>query len=143
MFGQREDSESNELTDESSGDESHHSDGNQVSDDESDTTVDFGPGKDALGSIHSDKKRAQNIVDIIRKAFKTPNKDHFDTIMAVSFQEVMKTKVPNPFENTQLDDEQMYFLYFLYKIPDGHFTELKNIVNENIGTVTEIWRLLG
>ena len=127
--------------DASSGDESHQSSENHDSGDESDSTVDFGPERDALGSIHPDKKRARNIIDIIRKALKTPT-DHFDATEAVSFQEATKSKVPNPFENTQLANNQMYFLYVLYKIPDGHLTELTKFVNENFKTVTEIWQLL-
>ena len=122
-------------------DESNESDEMSTSGDESDTTVAFEPGRDALGSFHQDKKRARNIIDIIRKTFQTPT-NHFDATEAVSFQEAMKSKVPNPFENTQLANNQMYFLYVLYKIPDGHLTELTKFVNDNFKTVAEIWQLL-
>ena len=138
-FNYREESVSD--GDASSGDESNQSNENDESGDESDTTVDFGPGRDALGSLHQDKKRARNIIDIIRKTFQTPT-DHFDATEAVSFQEATKSKVPNPFENTQLANNQMYFLYVLYKIPDGHLTELTKFVNDNFKTVAEIWQLL-
>ena len=140
-FDSREKSDSTKY--ESSVEESDQSDEDHVSD-ESETTVDFGSGRnrDALRSIHPTNKRA--LYDTLELMKDTLNsKSHINTIMAVAFQERMKEKVPEPFKNYQLsDEEQMYFLHVLYKIPEGHFTELSKFISENISTVLEIIDLI-